>query len=62
MKRVLSALAGAIVLVGVSSMGIAQAPEKTERSAATREAQQPKASPAQREPRGRQTDRPPMRR
>ncbi len=28
MKRVLSALAGAIVLVGVSSMGIAQVPEK----------------------------------
>jgi hypothetical protein len=36
MKPVLAALAGAIVLAGVSSMGIAQAPEKTERPAAKR--------------------------
>jgi hypothetical protein len=32
----------------MSSMGIAQAPEKTERPAAKREAQQPKATPAPR--------------
>ena len=61
MKRVLSALAGAIVLVGVSSMGIAH-PEKTQRLRRHAEAQQPKASRAQREPRGRQTDGPPTRR
>jgi hypothetical protein len=48
MKRVLAGLAGAIALAGVSSMGIVQAPEKTERPAAKREAQQPKATPAPR--------------
>jgi uncharacterized protein DUF1236 len=56
MKRVLAGLAGAIVLAGMSSMGIAQAPEKTEQPAAKREAQQPKASPAPRATR--QADRP----
>jgi hypothetical protein len=55
MKRVLAGLAGAVALAGMSSMGMAQAPEKGERPAAKREAQQPKAAPA---PRAAQADRP----
>jgi hypothetical protein len=56
MKRVLAGLAGAIALAGMSSMGIALAPEKTERPAAKREAQLPKATPAPRATR--QADKP----
>ena len=56
MKRVLAGLAGAIALAGMSSMGIAQAPEKTERPAAKREAQLPQATPAPRATR--QADKP----
>jgi Protein of unknown function (DUF1236) len=56
MKRVLAGLAGAVALAGVSSMGIAQAPEKGERPAAKRDAKQPRATPAPRA--ARQADRP----
>ena len=55
MKRVLAGLAGAVALAGMSSIGMAQAPEKGERPAAKREAQQPKAAPV---PRAAQADRP----
>ena len=56
MNRVLAGLAGAVALAGVSSMGIAQAPEKGERPAAKRDAKQPRAAPAPRA--ARQPDRP----
>ena len=56
MKRVLAGLAGAVALAGVSSMSIAQAPEKGERPAAKRDAKQPRAAPAPRA--ARQADKP----
>lgn len=48
MKLVILGLAGTVALMGVSSVGIAQAPEKDQRPAAQRAAPQPRAAPAPR--------------
>jgi len=48
MKLVILGLAGTVALMGVSSVGIAQAPEKDQQPAAKRAAPQPRAAPAPR--------------
>lgn len=48
MKLVIVGLAGSVALMGVSSVGIAQAPEKDERPAARRAAPQTKGAPTPR--------------
>lgn len=48
MKLVIVGLAGSVALMGVSSLGIAQAPNQDEQPAARRAAPQPRAAPAPR--------------